>query len=283
VSIAIADRFDGSDQNDLAGCRFFGFSEIKWAIANFNRAAFPGRARPEILDFAGYLHLKCSIEALWRIFSRLNIAPEAVPLRQALAGGVTAFQTMNELPKGPCDLFTMRHIWNASLPLEADLGGICRLVGLQFPFPQQPLFSKTLAKLSLQGLGDARAVQGVVNRIIGQLPDTSSAGEWLIKEAEQSAERQGQGLKEAAKAAGAISQKVKEIEATIVESSQKMGGSARRFRDVTESLDRMITRHASMVRDMGVVQTRMDRERRGNQVLLVLVCILSIILAVRVY
>jgi hypothetical protein len=176
----------------------------------------------------------------------------------------------------------MRHIWNASLPVEADLGGIARLAGVRFAFPQPPLFLKTLARLSLQRLGDARPVQDVVNRIVGQLPDTSSAGEWLVNEVAQSVERQGEGLRGAAASAGAMSQKVKEIEATIVESSQKMDGSARRFRAITETLDRMILTHASMVRELAVVQTRLDRERRGNQVLLVFVCVLAIILLIRI-
>jgi methyl-accepting chemotaxis protein len=136
--------------------------------------------------------------------------------------------------------------------------------------------------LSLQGLGDARAVQDVVNRIVGELPDTSSAGEWLVKEVEQSVERQGDRLRDAATSAAAMSQKVKEIEATMVKSSQKMEGSTKRFRDVTASLDRMMTTHESMVRELALVQTRMDRERRGNQVLLVFVCLLAFVLLIRI-
>ena len=262
--------------------RYFAFAELKFAIENYHRLCFPTReADPGVLDFQSYAQLLNGVEFVRRVLAKLNMIPEELPPKKALSEAVVNFQRANQLPSGSCDLFTFRHIWNASLGNDCDLMALCRMNGLDVHDPRPPVYTKTLQKIDVTTEKGLEPVQRVVNQVIDEIKDRSEAPQWMLTEAQKSIEAQIQRIEQAARTAKDIEGKVRGIETKMNEICEKNDCAAKKFDETTKVLDNVLQEHESMKQQFEVIKQRMDEERLGNQILLAIVIILLSIFIVR--
>ena len=262
--------------------RFFAFTEIKFAIENYHKSCFPNReADADVLDFQSYGHLLNAVEFVRRALAKLNMIPEELPPKKALSEAVVNFRRANQLPSGACDLFTFRHIWNASLADECDLMALCRINGLDVSDPRPPVYTRTIPKIEVTNDRTLEPVQKVVNQIIAEIKDRSEAPQWMLGEAQKSVEAQIHRIEQASRVAKVIEEKVRNIEATMNETCEKNDRATKKFDEATTVLEEVLQEHDSMKREFEVIKQRLEEERMGNQILLAIVIALMAVVVVR--
>jgi hypothetical protein len=270
LSESAADAFDGQIPRRADQTRFFGFSEIQWAIARFNRATFPERPDPEVLDPAGWHRLHGTRAFLKRALVELDHFRDDLSSRKALVDGVEFVQLMHRLPKdGVCDARTLRFVWDQALTSDCDLRAVCRLAELPIAFPTPPIMAKPLGRLDIPELGEAAPVQAVVNGILGRVPGIAGAGEWLVSELQKGVRGQLAALQGVSADARAMRERLASVQQSLEASNDQNDQSAQKFNDVSGRLEASLAGHAAMEKELDMAWKRIDEERRGNDILFI--------------
>ena len=281
------------------GC--FAFAEIKFAIINYHNTCFPNREKetglsPGILDSISYSNLLRTLNFVHRSLVLLNMMPDEISSKESLIQGVNNFQQKFGLPVGNCDLFTIRHIWNASMSNECDLFALCRLSGMKIIEPKAPIYTKTLGRIKItdsmrnEFFNRRRdknestdteevtmtSIAMIMNQIFEQVKDRSEAPQWMIDEARVSIEMQINRINKAVLSTKEIDKSVSEIERKLDESCRQNQESTEIFEETTNLLGTILNEHHSMKKEFAEIKKRIDQERRGNKLLLFIVIIMAI-------
>lgn len=292
---------NSSDKSIFENVGCFAFSEIKYAISNYHNACFPNRQKetglsPDILDYSSYSNLLKTLNFVRHSLVKMNMMPDELSSRDGLILAVNNFQQKHGLPIGSCDLFTIRHIWNASMPNECDLFALCRLSGIKIIEPKAPIYTKTLRQIDInkvikddigreihyEGNNDdsdqlkVGSVGIIINQILEQVKDRSEAPQWMIDEARVSIEMQINRINKAVANAKEIDKNVSEIEERLDQTCRQNKESAQMFEETANLLDNILNEHVSMKKEFVEIKKRIDQERQGNKLLLFCVIILAI-------
>lgn len=258
--------------------RYFAFGEIKYAISNYHSSCYQDRDKPDdIFDYESYSNLMSSLDFVKKTLTSLNLFPDDKPVREALKSGILAFQLQNKLPTGICDLFTLRHLWNKSLDSSCDLIGLCRLSGILTKDLKLPNYKRALPKIkSPVEYPKLEPVNAVVNKIFEQVRDKSEASEWIMKQAENSVQSHIERIDNAVAAAKDIEGMITEIEKRLASTVNQNDDSAAKFEETSKLFDKILEEHIVMKQEFAAIQKRINEEKKGNQILLVLVICLSL-------
>jgi hypothetical protein len=275
-----ADAFDGVVPRPPDHHRFFGFSELKWAIARFNPES---RANPEILDVRAWMHLQDTKEFLKRVCLKFEHLREDLPPREAIIDGVDFLQAMHRLPRdGVCDARTLRFILDSSLTNDCELGTICRLAEIPMEYPRPPIVTTTLGRLSVADLGPAEPVQAAVNAILERVPDGAGVGKWLMEELQKGVKAQFEAFRRTGDGAREMRERLAVVQRSLEMSKRQNDQAASKFNATVQRLADMRDRHADMQAGLEVARQRVNEERRGNEVLLIIVVVLGAVLAITI-
>jgi hypothetical protein len=262
----------------------FAFGDVAFAITKFNAVAFPNvpptdRIRPE-----SYRHLRNLVEFVRSALSSLSLIPDDLPPRSALCEGIVRFQRMHDIPTGPCDPFTLRHIWNAAMPAGCDLAALCRLSGVALPALDLPVFTKTLERIELSDQKERlQPVQEVIAHIMCDVLSHAEAADWLVRQAVHSVESQIERLDDAARAARAIDDQVTEIEQGLDETARQGDAASAKFSETAQVLEDVLGEHRVMLREFAVIQKRVKEDQDGNNILLAFVIALAVLAVVNLF
>jgi hypothetical protein len=262
--------------------RTFAFGDIEFAITKFNRLAFPDTPADR-LTREGYYHLRNLVEFVRSALSSMGLIPDDFFPRKALSEGVVRFQKVNGIPTGPCDPFTLRHIWSAAMPAGCDFTAICRLSGIAVPSSDLPAYTKTLEPIELTEQNELQSVRTVISHIFGSILCHSEGADWLLKQAEKSVESQIERLDEAAKSARAIDDTVSVIDQKLEGIARQNGTAAEKFGETAQVLEDILTEHRAMLTEFSEVQKRVSADQDGNNILLAIVLILSVLVFVNLF
>jgi hypothetical protein len=258
----------------------FAFGDLRSAIARFNTATFPSSDRGDRLDRAGYVRLQGLVAFVRSSLSSMGLIPDRVNLRKALSEAIVRFQRGFDIPSWPCDPFTLRHIWNATMPVGCDLTALCRLADVAVVTGDLPVFAKPLEPIDIGGHPELRPMQTVLNHILSDVLSHSEAAEWIIREGERVVGSQIDRFDEVAQAAKEVGAHVLEMEQKLEETSRHNGKAALKFAEATRVLDDILTEHSAMLDEFTQIQTRVRAEQDGNNVLLAVVIVIAIAIVV---
>lgn len=273
------------------------FSELRFAIKNYITTCFPNRQKEtglplDVLDYSSYSNLHKTIEFVHHSLVSLNLMSKTLSSLSELKAAVNVFQTKNELPVGCCDLFTIRHLWNASMTNECNLPALCRLSGMTITIPKFPIYTKTLNRIDpsqlqkeyvssdkIKTLTDEEIgpVVKIVNQILEQVKDRSEAPQFMVDEAKKSLDEQMKRIENAELTAKNIDEAISNLETKLDATTQQNQESAEKFEVTIRMLDSILDENMSIKREFAAIQKRIDQERKGNSLLIVVSLILILV------
>ncbi|OHS93345.1 hypothetical protein TRFO_40383 [Tritrichomonas foetus] len=264
--------------------RSFAFTELSFAIERYHQECFPRRSEkhhipPDVLDYNTYNILLSTVESVRKTLSSMNLLPDDLLTHEALISGIYQFQTKYNLPTGCCDLFTLRHIWNASQSNECDLLALCRLSGMIVKDPKPPVYMNTLEKVTVsKNMPNLQHVENIMNQVLHQVKSRSEAPQWMMNEAQRSVEYQISRIEEASKTAKDVEKMVSDIEERLSSTCQQNEESSEKFDEASQILDQILHEHMVMKKDFALVKKRIDEEKNVNKMLLCLIVLLAAVI-----
>lgn len=285
---------DNTDEPSFDSLRSFAFSEIKFAIERYHNECFPWRASklglpPDVLDYTSYCNLLNAVQKVQRSLIKLHLLPtDCRTAQEALRAGVVKFQVQNKLPTGPCDLFTLRRLWNATSYGECDILSLCRLCGMETKEPEMPAYSNTLSELRVFGSQNdpeletpkkMDQIESVVNETLVRVRDRSEAQQLMMDEAQRSVQSQISRVEKAEEFARQILDSAGTIENILTAACEKGKKAEEIFDTANGVLDEIIEEHETIRKEFAKIKKRIDEERNGNKLLfLVNLVLLAIII-----
>jgi hypothetical protein len=227
------------------------------------------------------MRLQDTKEFLKRVCLKFEHLREDLPPREALIDGVEFLQAMHRLPRdGVCDARTLRFIWDSSLTNNCELGTICRLAEIPMEYPRPPIVTTTLGRLSVADLGPAEPVQAAVNAILERVPDGAGVGKWLMEELQKGVKAQFEAFRRTGDGAREMRERLAVVQRSLEMSKRQNDQAASKFNATVQRLADMQVRHGDMQAGLEVARQRVNEERRGNEVLLIIVVVLGAVLAI---
>jgi hypothetical protein len=271
-------------EGDETSGRFFAFSEISFAISKFNTTFFSqeadGRARTDILRYESYCLLLQTIDFVRRALIKKALIPNDCSPEEGLKKGLTKFQQANKFAEGPCDPFTLRALWGSPDGKKTDLAVFCRLAGIDIPGAPGPVCVRTLGKISIDDRELKPAAQ-LLNKIFGGIKNRAEIPEWLNEQALASGRSQMQRAEIGSKTVEDVTREMQELESKLKEVAEQNDISVRKIDDAGKILLRIKEERENLAKDIDVLKKRVDDEKSGNQILLVIVALLVVVLAIR--
>jgi len=260
--------------NDQRG---FAFSEIKWCITNYQKSCFPSMKNHEVLTNKNYVLLMNALDYVKSSLSHLGLIPSGLSPYDGIIEGVHSFQKKSKIPVGVCDLFTLRRLWNTVSPSLCDFVFLCTFCGMESSSVNYPIFRQTLPKIkTLYADPNTEFLERSFNDVITHVKTYIEAPQWLISESIESVKRNNNrigkidvGSVDMEKAIGNIKSKVESYGIKNEQISTK-------FEQVERTLDSINEEHVQIREDFSAIQNLIGNYKKGNQLLIVIIIILSI-------
>ena len=287
----LADEYISS--NGKNSTRFFAFSEIAFAIERYHKECFPYRQEkyglpPDVFDYRSYNSLISTVSFVRRTLSNLKMIPDKYSFEDSLRAGVLEFQKKNNLPQNCCDMFTLRHIWNASLTLhsdhnenECDLLGLCKLSGMPIQESVHPVYSEKLQKIKLpKSLESFNSIdikfENALNQILSQVKNRKEAPQWMLNEAQKSAETQINKIEKLSDIANDIGKVVSHISDRLDQVSLQNEETMNKFDESAQIFDNITNEYTVLKHKYNQIERKISQIRNGNKLLFILIVLISL-------
>jgi hypothetical protein len=144
-----------------------------------------------------------------------------------------------------------------------------------------PVCTRTIERVTVEN-EDLRQLADMMNSILGGIKTRSEIPEWMVGEARKSVTAQGSRIDTAVHTVRKVDEKVVDIERKMAETCKQSEASAEKFEQAGKVLNDVLQEHNVLKKDFDALKKRVDDERSGNQILLLIVIVLSIVVAFRV-
>lgn len=269
----ICNEFNGCSKTKLIeeqNVRYFAFTEIKFAIRNYNNSCFPGKKkRKGVIDFDAYNYLQDTLIFLKYHLIRLNYIQEKYFYHDDIIQAVHSYQMKNGIPVGNCDFWTLRHILDKSMGTECSLYGICNLCGINISFRDNINFNETIEPVkNSKNEQKLEMVATFMNDIFKNVYTHAEIADSYITTLEESVEKQVEYLSNIKENMRENKSVIDNINKQIIINVNNNTENKKKVNKAIQDLDEIIKINEIEKKTLMDVQKRIQYQAKGNLFLL---------------